>query len=169
MFNTHTLEGLLENGLWYNTAELVPDFKVRNMAVTLARQGCAVAVLNMRGCAGSPLLTARGFSGMRGSTDDVRVAVRYAREVLLIVQHIILAVVIIIRMIRRRHTRKTTAIDRHRQRWGGPPRRRARGRGRAGAPRGLEPRGWHRLERAGRAEHRSRQSEGGMMRLEALI
>jgi len=56
---------------------------VRNMATSLMRSGCAVAVLNMRGCAGSPLRTARGFSGCRGSTDDVRVAVRYAREVLL--------------------------------------------------------------------------------------
>lgn len=56
---------------------------VRNMVVTLARQGYAAAVLNMRGCAGAPLRTPRLFSAYRGSTDDVRMAVRYVREILM--------------------------------------------------------------------------------------
>jgi len=55
---------------------------VQNMATTLAEQGFAVAVLNMRACAGTVLKTPRLFSAYRGSTDDVRVAVKYVRSVL---------------------------------------------------------------------------------------
>lgn len=59
------------------------DGYVRNMAGSLLRNGFRVAVLNMRGCGRSPLKTPRLFSAYRGSTDDVRVAVRYVRENLL--------------------------------------------------------------------------------------
>jgi len=59
------------------------DGYVRNMAAALVRAGWRAAVLNMRGCGGSPVLTPRLFSAYRGSTDDVRLGLRYVRRELL--------------------------------------------------------------------------------------
>lgn len=53
---------------------------VRRLAVALTSRGFAVAVLNMRGCGGAPLRTARMFSAHRGATDDVRVAISHLRK-----------------------------------------------------------------------------------------
>mmetsp|Transcript_63587 Transcript_63587/g.196903 ORF Transcript_63587/g.196903 Transcript_63587/m.196903 type:complete len:376 (+) Transcript_63587:137-1264(+) len=71
--------GLLVSGLGGGSQ----DAYVRNMAAALVRAGCCVGVLNMRGCGGSPVRTPRLFSAYRGSTDDVRVGVRYVRQQLL--------------------------------------------------------------------------------------
>ena len=49
----------------------------------LVRSGFAVAVLNMRGCAGCSLQTTRIFSAYRGSTDDLREAIKFVRHNLL--------------------------------------------------------------------------------------
>eukprot|EP00929_Paragymnodinium_shiwhaense_P054923 TRINITY_DN27532_c0_g1_i1.p1 TRINITY_DN27532_c0_g1~~TRINITY_DN27532_c0_g1_i1.p1 ORF type:complete len:477 (+),score=57.76 TRINITY_DN27532_c0_g1_i1:144-1574(+) len=56
---------------------------VRSMSATLLRRGFAVAVLNMRGCGSTELVTPRLFSAYRGSTDDVRSGVSYVRRKLL--------------------------------------------------------------------------------------
>jgi len=55
------------------------DSYVQSMAAAAARRGYGVAVLNMRGCGGSPVTSPRFFSAMRGSVDDMRLAVRYVR------------------------------------------------------------------------------------------
>ncbi|CAE8735158.1 unnamed protein product [Polarella glacialis] len=56
---------------------------VRAMSAALAQQGFRSATLNMRSMGGSPVQTPRFFSAMRGSTDDVRTAIRYLRQELL--------------------------------------------------------------------------------------
>jgi predicted alpha/beta-fold hydrolase len=56
------------------------DTYVRSMAVAASAAGWHVAVLNMRGCGGSPITSPRFFSAHRGSTDDVRTAVRHIRS-----------------------------------------------------------------------------------------
>eukprot|EP00667_Euglena_gracilis_P005124 EG_transcript_5153 len=56
------------------------DAYVRSMAVAAARRGWRAAVVNMRGCGGSPITTPRFFSAHRGSTDDVRLAVTHLRQ-----------------------------------------------------------------------------------------
>ncbi|CAJ1443606.1 unnamed protein product [Effrenium voratum] len=54
-----------------------------NMAAALMDKGFIVVGLNLRGCGGVELKTARPASAYRGATDDLRVAVRYVREKLL--------------------------------------------------------------------------------------
>jgi hypothetical protein len=56
------------------------DAYVRSMAAAAAECGWRVAVLNMRGCGGSAVVTPRLFSAHRGSTDDLRLAVAHARR-----------------------------------------------------------------------------------------
>jgi hypothetical protein len=56
------------------------DAYVRSMAASAAARGWRVAVLNMRGCGGSAVVTPRLFSAHRGSTDDLRLAVAHARR-----------------------------------------------------------------------------------------
>lgn len=55
------------------------DAYVRSMAAHAAEAGWHVCVLNMRGCGGSAVTSPRFFSAHRGSTDDVRLAVRHIR------------------------------------------------------------------------------------------
>lgn len=56
------------------------DSYVRCMAVAARRRGYRVAVLNMRGCANSPVTSPRFFSAFRGSTDDVALTVAALRS-----------------------------------------------------------------------------------------
>jgi len=56
---------------------------VVNMASRLAESGFAVLALNLRGSGDCPLKTPRFNSFCRGSTDDVRVTIRYIREKIL--------------------------------------------------------------------------------------
>lgn len=56
---------------------------VRSMAAALSQCGFIAGILNMRGMGGVAVRTPRFFSARRGSTDDVRTAVRFIRERLL--------------------------------------------------------------------------------------
>jgi len=56
------------------------DSYVQSMCVEAAKRNWRVAVLNMRGCGNSPVISPRFFSAMRGSLEDVRETVRYMRE-----------------------------------------------------------------------------------------
>jgi pimeloyl-ACP methyl ester carboxylesterase len=56
------------------------DTYVRSMAATAAERGWQVAVVNMRGCGGSPVTSPRLFSAFRGANDDLRLAVSHLRR-----------------------------------------------------------------------------------------
>ena len=56
------------------------DAYVKHMGQAAKLRGYGVAVVNMRGCAETPVTSPRFFSAYRGSTDDVKLAVKYLRE-----------------------------------------------------------------------------------------
>eukprot|EP00667_Euglena_gracilis_P003507 EG_transcript_3518 len=59
------------------------DGYIRSLAIAAQQRGWQVGVVNMRGCAHSPITSPRFFTAHTGSTDDVRLAVRHIREQLL--------------------------------------------------------------------------------------